>query len=170
LEEKCEANKRTEGEIPSSENVYTTKYGNKKAEILNFEMFDSTGKKKTNFKTNDNAKIIIVIRLNQHFEEGLTVGCLIRNRYTTIYGTCALWQNIQMTEIVTGQIATVEVSIKLRLGEGTYSLSPAIAIVHSDTDVEQLDRREDALIFTVINDRTMEGICDLDAAIRISYH
>jgi ABC-type polysaccharide/polyol phosphate transport system ATPase subunit len=168
--EKDRIEKRSEGEILYGVKGVPINYGNKKAEILNFEILDENGTKKTNFKTNESAKIEIVVRLNQNCEDGLTVGCLLRNRYTTIYGTCALWQNIKMTDMAVGQSATIEISVKLRLGEGTYSLTPAIAVVHSETDVEQLDRREDALIFTVINDKTMEGICDLDATIRILYH
>jgi ABC-type polysaccharide/polyol phosphate transport system ATPase subunit len=168
-DERTQNAKKTDVKIPDSIKGAPINYGNKKAEILNFEMLDGSNTEKTSFKTNDLVKIKIVIRLNQYCDAGFTVGCLLRNRFTTIYGTCALWQNIKMTEMSVGQIATIEMSFTLRLGEGTYSLSPAIAIVHSDTEVEQLDRREDALIFTVINDKMMEGICDLDATIRVIY-
>jgi len=147
-----------------------TEYGNKKAEILNFEMLDQNNTTKIIFNTNDSATIKIKIRINERCGEGLTVGCVLRNRFTTIYGTCPLWQNIEMTDLEIGQTVVIEMFLKLSLGEGIYSLSPAIAIVHSDNNVEQLDRREDCLIFTVINNKKMEGICDLDAKFTISYH
>jgi len=146
------------------------RYGNKKAEILNFEMLDHNNTPKVMFNTNDIVKIKIVIRINEYCSEGLTVGCVLRDRFTTIYGTCPLWQNIEMKDLEIGQIVTIEMCLKLSLGEGIYSISPGIAIVHSDNDIEQLDRREDYVIFTVINHKKMEGICDLDAKFNIFYH
>ena len=162
--------KESDANISSEIDDNLIRYGNKKAEILNFEMLDQNNNPKLIFDTNENVKIKIAIRVNQDCGDGLTVGCVLRNRFTTIYGTCPLWQNIEMKDLEIGQIVTIEMFLKLSLGEGIYSISPGIAIVHSDNDIEQLDRREDYVIFTVINNKKMEGICDLDAKFNILYH
>jgi hypothetical protein len=53
----------------------------------------------------------------------------------------------------------------MRLGDGFYSVTPAVAIVTSDTDIEVLDRLEDQILFKITNSNTMEGFVDLDAKI-----
>ena len=104
--------------------------------------------------------------MHETLDEKIVVGCIIRSRFSTIYGTCTRWQNCDLI-MKAGEEAAIYFTMKMRLAEGFYSLSPAVAIAHSDTDVEVLDRREDDMIFTVINNNLMEGIVDLEAKIEV---
>jgi len=61
----------------------------------------------------------------------------------------------------------VNISMRLLLGTGTYSLTSAIAIVHPGWQVEVLDRMEDHIFFSVHNDETMTGLTNLNAKIKI---
>jgi hypothetical protein len=75
------------------------------------------------------------------------------------------WQMNDLKNVRIGDVISINFFCCLRLGNGIYSVTPAAAIVHSDTDIEVLDRQEDQLLFQVTNNRIMEGIVDLGAKI-----
>jgi ABC-type polysaccharide/polyol phosphate transport system ATPase subunit len=140
-----------------------TRYGNKKAEIKSVELLNFEGNSALSFKTGENAIIKIIILSHQDFNEDLTVGCTIRNKHTTLYGMNTRWKNCDLKNLKQGNVSIVKISFCVLLGAGYYSLTPAVAIVHSDFDIEVLDRTEDYMIFQVQNDQKMEGIIDLNA-------
>lgn len=145
----------------------TLRYGNKKAVIENIELLNSNGSPQLSFKTGDRMIIRYTLIAHQDFDEDLTVGFLIRNKFIEIYGTNTRWKNCDLSGIKKGRMPIVTMLVNLSLGTGTYALTPAIAIVHTGFVVEVLDRREDHLIFHVTNDQGMVGFADLDTIIKI---
>jgi energy-coupling factor transporter ATP-binding protein EcfA2 len=143
------------------------RYGNKKAEIQSVELLDSNGFPKFSYKTGD--EMIIRYKMIAHldFNDDLTIGFIIRNKFTEIYGTNTRWKNCDLQGIKKGFMPIVNISMRLLLGTGTYSLTSAIAIVHPGFEVEVLDRMEDHVFFTIQNDEDMTGFADLNALIRI---
>lgn len=151
-------------------NVLTPiRYGNKKIEILNVIICDSEGNSKSNFLTNEQVIIKITIKSKEPFNQNITVGCTIRNKFNVIYGMNTRWQTNDLKNIKTGDIINIDFSCCLRLGTGLYSITPAVAIVHSDIGIEVLDRLEDLLMFNITNNKSMEGFVDLDAQIQWNY-
>jgi len=142
-------------------------YGNKKAEIRNVELIDKDGTSKLSFQSGE--KILIRYKMFAHhdFTDCLTIGFIIRNKFTEVYGTHTRWQNCDLCGVKKGDMPLVNIDIPLSLGAGTYSLTSAIAIIHPSSEVEVLDRLEDHLIFNVKNDKNMIGIIDLNAKISI---
>jgi hypothetical protein len=147
--------------------VSPIRYGNKKAEIVTVELFDKSGESALSFKSGE--KIIIRCKMfaHQDFAECLTIGFIIRNKFTDIYGTHTRWQNCDLCGVKKGEMPSVNMCMPLSVGTGTYSLTSAIAIIHPGSDVEVLDRIEDHLIFHVKNEKNMAGIIDLNAKITI---
>jgi len=141
------------------------RYGNKKIEIITAVICDSEGKPQSNFLTNENVIIKIMVKSKENFTQDVTVGCSIRNKYSTIYGMNTRWQTNDLKNIRDGDIIIIDFLCCLRLGEGLYSITPAVAIVHSDTDIDVLDRLEDYVLFKITNKKTMEGFVDLNAKI-----
>jgi lipopolysaccharide transport system ATP-binding protein len=119
------------------------------------------------FKTGDRMIIRYTIIAYQDFEDDLTLGFTIRNKFVEVYGTNTRWRNCDLSGIKTGYMPVVTISMNLSLGTGTYSLTSAIAILHSGLIDEVLDRREDHIIFYVKNDEGMSGFADLESIIRI---
>jgi ABC-type polysaccharide/polyol phosphate transport system ATPase subunit len=151
----------------SSDMLTSIHYGNKKAEIRNVELIDKDGTSKLSFQSGE--KILIRYKMFAHhdFTDCLTIGFIIRNKFTEVYGTHTRWQNCDLCEVKKGDMPLVNINIPLSLGAGTYSLTSAIAIIHPSSEVEVLDRLEDHLIFHVKNDKNMIGIIDLNAKISI---
>jgi len=143
------------------------RYGNKKAVIENVGLLNSNGSPQISFKTGDILVIQYTMVANQDFDEDLTLGFIIRNKFTEVYGMNTRWKNCDLTGIKKGCIPVKNISMRLLLGTGTYSLTSAIAIVHPGFVVEVLDRMEDHIIFHVTNDQTMVGLVDLDAQMKV---
>ena len=141
------------------------RYGNKKIEIINAVICDSEGNPQSNFLTNENVIIKIIVKSKENFNQDVTVGCSIRNKYSAVYGMNTRWQTNDLKNIRNGDIINIDFSCCLRLGDGLYSITPAVAIVHSETDIDVLDRLEDHVLFKITNNKTMEGFVDLDAKI-----
>jgi ABC-type polysaccharide/polyol phosphate transport system ATPase subunit len=143
------------------------RYGNRKAIIVNVELLDAAGSPRFSFKTGDEMTIRYTMTAHQDFTEGLTIGFIIRNKFSDIYGTNTRWENCDLSAIKKGPMPVISISMRLSLGTGTYSLTSAIALVHPGWVVEVLDRMEDHIIFYVKNDRDMSGFTDLKAIIKI---
>jgi ABC-type polysaccharide/polyol phosphate transport system ATPase subunit len=159
--------KNNKGLTDSSEMLTDIQYGNKKAEIRNVELLDKDGSSKLSFQSGE--KIIIRYKMfaHQDFADCLTIGFIIRSKFTEIYGTHTRWQNCDLCGVKKGDMPFVNICMPLPFGSGTYSLTSAIAIIHPGFEVEVLDRLEDHLIFHVKNDQKMIGIIDLNAKITI---
>jgi hypothetical protein len=156
---------RTDNENLVFINDKPVRYGNRKIEIINAILCDRSGNQKSVFFTNENVVIRITIKSKENFNQDVTVGCSIRNKYSVIYGMNTHWQRNDLKNIRIGNIITIDFLFCLRLGDGLYSVSPAVAIVTSNSDIEVLDRLEDHLLFKITNNKTMEGFVDLDAKI-----
>jgi ABC-type polysaccharide/polyol phosphate transport system ATPase subunit len=143
------------------------RYGNKKAVIENVELLNSKGSPQLSFKTGEKITIRYSMIAYQDFDEDLTIGFIIRNKFTEVYGTNTRWRNCDLSGIKKGTMPVVTISMDLSLGTGTYALTSAIAIVRPGFIVEVLDRMEDHVIFHVQNDQEMSGFIDLNAIIRI---
>jgi ABC-type polysaccharide/polyol phosphate transport system ATPase subunit len=141
------------------------RYGNKKIEICNIEICDTEGNSKLVFFTNERVIIRITIRVKENIDQDVTIGCSIRNKYSVIYGMNTNWQMNNLKDIKIGDVIRADFLCCLRLGGGLYSVTPAVARVRSDSEIEVMDRLEDQILFKIINNKKMEGFVDLDAKI-----
>jgi len=160
-------NGNNKGLPDSSEMLFGIRYGNKKAEIQKVELLDKNGSSKLSFQSGEEIIIRYKMFAHQDFIDSLTIGFIIRNKFSEIYGTNTRWQNCDLYEVKKGDMPFVNICLRLSLGTGTYSLTSAIAIIHPGFEVEVLDRKEDHIIFHVKNDQNMMGIMDLNAKIMI---
>ena len=81
-------------EIPAfSESHQCVRYGNRKAEFQSIEILDTNESPQLSFKAGD--EIIIKYKMIAHrdFVDCLTIGFIIRNKFTDIYGTNTRWKN-----------------------------------------------------------------------------
>jgi len=152
---------------PAGSDGAFVRYGNRKAIIENVELLDADGQSRKSFKTGETLIIRYTMAANQDFTDNLTLGFIIRNKFTEVYGTNTYWKKCDLEKIIKGPIPVTKIIMRLLLGTGTYSLTSAIAIVHPGFNVEVLDRMEDHIIFHVKNDQDMSGFTDLQARFEI---
>jgi ABC-type polysaccharide/polyol phosphate transport system ATPase subunit len=143
------------------------RYGNRKAVIENVDLLNTNGLPQVSFKSGDLLVIRYTMVANQNFDDDITLGFIIRNKFTEVYGTNTRWKKSDLKGINKGPMPVVNISMRLLLGTGTYSLTSAIAIVHPGGAVEVLDRMEDHIIFHLKDNQGMSGFADLEATISI---
>lgn len=141
--------------------------GNKKAEITRVEVSDAHEQERLTFQSGEDMVIKTHIVFRENIENNLTVGCIIKGKYCDIYGTNTRWEDIDLGPKKKGDTLTVKFSQQVNLASGIYSITTGCAVVHSDADVEVLDRCYDCVFFRVTSDKRMIGIVDLDTKIDI---
>jgi ABC-type polysaccharide/polyol phosphate transport system ATPase subunit len=144
------------------------RYGNKKAEIFKLEILNEKGIPSSNFNSGEVAVIKVYILMRQTVEGLVSVGCIIKNRYFIIYGINNWWKDQDFPYKMENEISIVQFTIPLKLHRGLYSVTLGIALVHSESDIENLDIREDYAFFTVNKSEDMAGFIDLEGKIEIS--
>lgn len=146
--------------------------GNKKAEIFFVELLDEKNNPRSTFHFREIAYLRFFIKFNSTINCKSTVGCTIRSKYQDIYLTNTRWQKNDIPPQKKGDISAVTIKIPVKLGTGFYSITPAIAIIHTDEDiispasVEVLDSLENYIWIKVIHDKCT-GLIDLEAEIEI---
>lgn len=143
------------------------RFGNKMAEIIKVEIFDKNGLPKLLFQSGDMALFRIHVITHKDFDESLTVGCTIKNKFTDVYGTNTKWEGVDLHKKKKGEVSIIKFTQPLKLAAGIYSLNAGVVIVRSDRDIEVLDRRYDCLLFRIDRNKKMVGIADLGAKVEI---
>jgi len=150
-----------------------TRIGNKKAEIIFVELLDEKNNPRSTFHFGEVAVLRFVIKFNCTVNCNSTAGCTIRSKYQDIYLTNTRWEKKDFPPKKKGDISSLTIKFPVKLGAGIYSITPAIAIVHSDeytfspSTIEMLDSLENSIWIKVIHDK-WTGLVDLEAEIEIS--
>ena len=142
------------------------RFGNKRGEITHVELMDQSLNRTNCFISGDIAIVRIHFVLHEDMLENLTIGCTLKNKYCDIYGTNTKWQRLDLRNKKRDRHYIVEFSQSLKINSGTYSINAGLVIVHSNTEIEVLDRRYDCLIFRVEKRDPMVGIIDLESAVK----
>ena len=139
------------------------RYGNRKAEIINIELLNAKGVHSLKYDSGELVVIKVHVFFHMDISGLVSVGCVIKNRFGEIYGTNNWWKNIPFPETKNNATIIVKFTMPLKLAQGLYSVTPGVAIVHTPTDIEYLDMREDCMFFRVSKNEYIAGIVDLEA-------
>jgi ABC-type polysaccharide/polyol phosphate transport system ATPase subunit len=148
------------------------KAGNKRAEILRAEIVDENNVSRLTFHKGEVIYVRFFVRCNGSIKDNITAGCTVRNKFQDIYATNTRWKKCDLHPKNKEDLSLVTIKFPAKLGAGMYSITPAIAIIHSDneiftsTDVEVLDCLEDRLWVKIVQEWNT-GLIDLDAEIEI---
>jgi ABC-type polysaccharide/polyol phosphate transport system ATPase subunit len=141
--------------------------GNKKAVITNTQLTDIDGFERLVFQTGERIIIKIHVLFNQDIEKNFSVGFHIKGRYCDIFGTNNQLNDIQVKPKRKGDRITVIFSLPINLAKGIYSIRVGCTIIHSEEDIEVLDRYYDYVYFTVLSAKKFVGIVDIDTKVTI---
>ena len=103
------------------------------------------------FTSGETAVIEIFLRLNQDIHDNITVGCNLKNKYTTIYGINTRWEGCDIINPRQDKDIIVRISIPLNLNNGLYSLTIAAGILHVGGDSNISIGRKTAFISAVVH-------------------
>jgi ABC-type polysaccharide/polyol phosphate transport system ATPase subunit len=142
------------------------RFGNKRGEITRVELMDEHLARTNCFNSGDIAIVRIHFLLHEDIKENLTIGCTFKNKFCDIYGTNTKWQQLDMSNKKRDRHYVVEFSQSLKINSGMYAINAGLVIVHSNNEIEVLDRRYDCLFFRVEKRDPMVGIVDLQSSLK----
>jgi ABC-type polysaccharide/polyol phosphate transport system ATPase subunit len=170
---RIDANTKNMNNIPFSEAILSDaftsgeeRFGNKRGKITLVELLDKDFNHKSVFTSGDITIVRIHFLLHEDITENLTIGCTFKNKYCDIYGTNTKWQRLDLSNKKRNKPYIVEFSQSLKINSGTYSINVGLVIVHTNTEIEVLDRRYDCLIFRVEKRDPIVGIIDLESSVK----
>ena len=143
-------------------------YGNGKAEILDYGIFDDNGDYQTTLNNNQEYTIKMKVKFNEEIDEpifamsikdfkGLELGGVNTKAYKKITG---LYEK--------GETVIIEFKQSFPLAPEKYTLSFGCTKYTSNGDLEVFDRKYDALFIEIIAYRDCLGLIDLKSEINIT--
>jgi len=142
-------------------------FGNKDIEITSIEFLDDHLTKKNIFSYGDTIYIQMKVKVHKDIDKNIIFGYTLKNKYTTIYGTNTLFQNIRIKNLKKGEEFTIEFKHQLFLANGAYSVSLGVVASEDGRDIVVLNRKYDAAFFTVSHREKIVGFIDLHASIQL---
>ncbi len=122
-------------------------FGNKKVEILSVGIFDQNGKQTEILDSGKKYRVVQQVVANVKVKD-LASGFIIRNkRGVDLFGITNKTANVDIPELLPGEIFQLTIEIDVWLGAGDYFLQAA----NAGDDGVQYDCKIDALHFTVVN-------------------
>lgn len=143
-------------------------YGNRKAEILDYGIFDDNGDYQTTLNNNQEYTVKMKIKFNEEIDEpifalsikdfkGLELGGVNTKAYKKITG---FYEK--------GETAIIEFKQSFPLAPEKYTLSFGCTKYTTNGDLEVFDRKYDALFIEIIAYRDCLGLIDLKSEINIT--
>jgi ABC-type polysaccharide/polyol phosphate transport system ATPase subunit len=133
----------------TGDGLRTVKYGNGKAEILDFGILDEKGKKISVLTSGRTYSIFSKVVFYESVKSASAGFSINNTQGQVLYGVTSMLQNQVIYDILPGEIIETTVSVQMWLTNGIYFLSLSMANPFVDSDV-QFDRRVDALQFEIM--------------------
>jgi ABC-type polysaccharide/polyol phosphate transport system ATPase subunit len=140
------------------------RYGTHDAVILKTELFNEMGEKTVELRINEKTEIRLEIEFNNDVINPIFGLMITRNDGLFMFGTNTRALNFTFNTFKKGEKVHAIFSQYMRLNEGIYSISPAVA--YSD-GTRFCDWQDDALSFSVTKYKELYGCVDLESEIKI---
>jgi lipopolysaccharide transport system ATP-binding protein len=154
---------RAWGETISPRMAPTGRRGDGRAEVLSIELLGSNGKPTIVWKSGE----YVTVRATLRFHEAVSrpvIGMLIRTQIGfEVYGASTDSENVTIGPRKAGETIAVVFQFLIDIGPRPYTLT----LYSEDPDGVAHDWLEDAVAFTVIDDRYTQGVANLRAKISI---
>lgn len=162
----CETNHLpTKNEIVNNDLHTPKRYGTMDAEIVKIELYNEIGEKIIKIKNGEKAVILIEIRFNNEVTNPIIGISITRQDGFHVYATNTRAMHIKFNTFNIGERCIVKFTQYMRLNKGIYHISPAIAYADGN---RFCDWQNEALTFSVINDKEMYGLVDLISDVEVS--
>lgn len=150
-----------------SENPNLIEYGNKKAEVIDYGVFDEKG----NFLSSiDNEKEVVLkskIKFNEAIDNPIFTMTIKDFNGVEIVGTNTMNEKIYPGKFEKGDIVSVSFKQKLPLAPNKYTLSFSCTHINAKGELEVLNRKYEALLIEIISSKDSVGFLRIDPEINI---
>ncbi len=141
-------------------------YGNYKAKIIDYGIFDSKGKLSSVLMSNEDSEIVIKVLFNSDIDEPIFAFTIKDLKGNDICGTNTLYESVLTNNFKKGDIVVVKFRQKLMLQQGKYTISFGCTKFVGD-NLEVFNRLYDACFFEVISSKNIVGSYDINSDIVI---
>ena len=162
-EEKTFAEKK-EGSFQANPNML--EYGNRMAEITDFEVIDDRGMSSNTIEKGSTFRIRMKVRFNEDIQEPIMAYTFKNIRGTEITGTNTMFEKAQVEKSGKGDVCTVTFTQEMNLQGGEYLLSFGCT-GYKDGDFTVFHRLYDACNITVVSAKNTVGFYDMNSRVEI---
>lgn len=151
-----------------TENPNIVDYGNGRAEVIDYGIFDTNGK--LAFAIENDKEIVLKSKVLFHddVKDPIFTMTLKDFKGLEICGTNSLIEKVLTGEFKKGDIAVAEFRQVLNVAPGKYTLSFSCTHFNSKGELEVLNRKYDALLVEVLSMKNTVGLMSLDSKISIT--
>ena len=151
-----------------NQNPNLIEYGNKKAEVIDYGIFDEKGEF-LNVIDNENEIVLkSKIKFNENVDNPIFTMTIKDFNGIEIAGTNTMIEKIYPGRFEKGDIVEVEFKQKLPLAPNRYTLSFSCTRISAKGDLEVLNRKYEALLIEVLSNKECVGMTKLDTKITIN--
>ena len=141
-------------------------YGNRMAEIIDFEVLDDKGMLSNTIEKGTSFKIRLKARFNEDIQEPILAYTFKNIKGTEITGTNTMFEKVQIERSGKGDICTVTFTQDMNLQGGEYLLSFGCT-GYKDGDFTVFHRLYDACNITVVSSKNTVGFYDMNSKIEV---
>ena len=150
-----------------NENPNLIEYGNLKAEVIDYGVFDENNKYLSFI---DNEKTVVLkskIKFNEEIDNPIFTMTIKDFNGLEVAGTNTMIEKIYPGKFQKGEIAEVEFKQKLPIAPNKYTLSFSCTHINANGELEVLNRKYEALLIEIISSKDNVGLVKLDTKINI---
>ena len=141
-------------------------YGNRMAEIIDFEVLDDRGMLSNTIEKGTSFKIRLKARFNEDIQEPILAYTFKNIKGTEITGTNTMFEKVQIERSGKGDTCTVTFTQDMNLQGGEYLLSFGCT-GYKDGDFTVFHRLYDACNITVVSSKNTVGFYDMNSKIEV---
>ena len=141
-------------------------YGNRMAEIIDFEVIDDRGMCSNTIEKGTSFRIRVKARFNEEIQEPILAYTFKNIKGTEITGTNTMFEKVQIERSGKGDTCTVTFTQDMNLQGGEYLLSFGCT-GYKDGDFTVFHRLYDACNITVVSSKNTVGFYDMNSKIEV---
>ena len=165
-EEPGAPSKEEKGEGNFQANPNMLEYGNRMAEIIDFEVVDDKGVRSNTIEKGSSFQIRMKVRFNEDIQEPIMAYTFKNIKGTEITGTNTMFEKVQVEKSGKGDVCTVAFTQEMNLQGGEYLLSFGCT-GYKDGDFTVFHRLYDACNITVVSAKNTVGFYDMNSRVEI---
>ena len=165
-EESVTSSKEEKGEGNFQANPNMLEYGNRMAEIIDFEVVDDKGVRSNTIEKGSTFQIRMKVRFNEDIQEPIMAYTFKNIKGTEITGTNTMFEKVQVEKSGKGNVCTATFTQEMNLQGGEYLLSFGCT-GYKDGDFTVFHRLYDACNITVVSAKNTVGFYDMNSRVEI---
>ena len=155
---------KSEGNFQANPNML--EYGNRMAEIIDFEVVDDRGVRSNTIEKGSSFRIRMKVRFNEDIQEPIMAYTFKNIKGTEITGTNTMFEKVQVEKSGKGDVCTATFTQEMNLQGGEYLLSFGCT-GYKDGDFTVFHRLYDACNITVVSAKNTVGFYDMNSRVEI---